>query len=295
MKLRRLAAAMGALLYGLLACQAHAAEKPEELTVAKLPPYNPHRVFVADVSFASMTDARVHVFDGDMERFVGEIDGGFAPGFAISPDHKTSYVATTYFARGGHGARTDVVEIIDNTTLDVTGEIVIPAKHGQAVPTPYNTILSEDGSRLYVSNITPPTSVTVIDTATKKVVSEIDTDACVLAYPSGNDRFSALCESGKALTIRLDAAGKEASRKLSDAFIDVDRDPAFVNAVRDGNKYLFVTFNGNAHGGFLGRCAGVRHFVVLAERSGAQGRMASGRLAADRAARGESSSLRRDA
>ncbi|AQH01073.1 amine dehydrogenase [Burkholderia sp. KK1] len=246
MKLRRLAAAMGALLYGLLACQAHAAEKPEELTVAKLPPYNPHRVFVADVSFASMTDARVHVFDGDTKRFVGEIDGGFAPGFAISPDHKTSYVATTYFARGGHGARTDVVEIIDNTTLDVTGEIVIPAKHGQAVPTPYNTILSEDGSRLYVSNITPSTSVTVIDTAAKKVVSEIDTDACVLAYPSGNDRFSALCESGKALTVRLDAAGKEASRKLSDAFIDVDRDPAFVNAVRDGNKYLFVTFNGNA-------------------------------------------------
>lgn len=247
MKRRRLATAMGAVLYGLLACQPHAgaAEKPEELTVAKVPPYSPHRIFVADVSFASMTDARVHVFDGDAKRFVGEIDGGFAPGFAVSPDHKTSYVATTYFARGGHGARTDVVEIIDNATLDVTGEIVIPSKHAQAVPTPYNTILSEDGSRLYVSNITPSTSVTVIDTAAKKVVGEIDTDGCVLAYPTGNDRFSALCESGKALTVKLDASGKEASRKLSEAFIDVDHDPAFVNAVRDGNKYVFTTFNGN--------------------------------------------------
>lgn len=247
MELRRLAAAMGALFYGLLACQSHAgaAEKPEELTVAKMPPFSPHRVFVADVSFASMTDARVHVFDGDTKRFIGEIDAGFAPGFAISPDHKTSYVATTYFARGSHGARTDVVEIIDNATLEVTSEIEIPAKHGQAVPTPYNTNLSQDGSRLYVSNITPSTSVTVIDTAAKKVVGEIDTDGCVLAYPSGNDRFSALCESGKALTIKLDAAGKEASRKLSDAFIDVDKDPAFVNAVRDGNQYVFTTFNGN--------------------------------------------------
>ena len=247
MKVRRLATAMGALFYGLLACQLHAgaAEKPEELTVAKVPPYSPHRVFVTDVSFASMTDARVHVFDGDTKRFVGEIDAGFAPGFTISPDHKTSYVATTYFARGSHGARTDVVEIIDNTTLDVTGEIVIPAKHGQTVPTPYLTNLSEDGSRLYVSNITPSTSVTVIDTAAKKVLGEIDTDGCVLAYPSGNDRFSALCESGKALTVRLDATGKEASRKLSDAFIDVDHDPAFVNAVRDGNKYVFTTFHGN--------------------------------------------------
>ncbi|BBU29583.1 hypothetical protein BTHE68_33170 [Burkholderia sp. THE68] len=247
MKLRRLAAAMGAVLYGLLACQSHAgaAEKPEELTVAKVPPFNPHRVFVADVAFSSMTDARVHVFDGDTKRFVGQIDAGFAPGFTISPDHKTGYVATTYFARGGHGTRTDVVEIIDNTTLDVTGEIVIPAKHAQTVPTPYLTVLSEDGSRLYVSNITPSTSVTVIDTAAKKVVGEIDMDGCVLAYPSGNDRFSSLCESGKALTVKLDATGKEASRKLSDAFIDVDKDPAFINAVRDGNTYLFTTFNGN--------------------------------------------------
>jgi methylamine dehydrogenase heavy chain len=236
-----------ALSYGLLAChtQASAAEKPEELTIAKVPPFNPHRAFVVDVSFGSMTDARVHVFDADTSHFVGQIDAGFAPGFAISPDHKTSYVATTYFARGGHGARTDVVELIDNATLEVTGEIEIPAKHAQAVPTPYNTTLSDDGSRLYVANITPSTSVTVIDTAAKKVLGEIDTDGCVLAYPSGNDRFTSLCESGKALTVKLDAAGKEASRKLSDAFIDVDHDPAFVNGVRDGRGYLFTTFNGH--------------------------------------------------
>uniref|UniRef100_E1TJR4 Aralkylamine dehydrogenase n=1 Tax=Burkholderia sp. (strain CCGE1003) TaxID=640512 RepID=E1TJR4_BURSG len=240
------AASILALSYGLLAChaQAGAAEKPEELTVAKVPPVNPHRAFVVDVSFASMTDARVHVFDADTSRFVGQIDAGFAPGFSISPDHKTSYVATTYFSRGGHGTRTDVVELIDNATLDIVGEIEIPVKHAQAVPTPYNTTLSDDGSRLYVSNITPSTSVTVIDTSAKKVLGEIDTDGCVLAYPSGNDRFTALCESGKALTVKLDATGKEVSRKLSDAFIDVEHDPAFVNAVRDGQRYLFTTFGG---------------------------------------------------
>jgi methylamine dehydrogenase heavy chain len=236
-----------ALSYGILtiSVSTSAAEKPEDLTVAKVPPFSVHRPFVVDVSFSSMTDARVHVFDADTSRFIGQIDAGFAPGFAISPDHKTSYVATTYFARGGHGTRTDVVELIDNTTLEVTGEIEIPAKHAQAVPTPYNTTISDDGSRLYVSNITPSTSVTVIDTAAKKVLGEIDTDGCVLAYPSGNDRFTSLCESGKALTVKLDATGKEASRKLSEAFIDVDHDPAFVNAVRDGRGYLFTTFNGH--------------------------------------------------
>jgi methylamine dehydrogenase heavy chain len=222
-----------------------AVEKAEDLTIAKMPAFSPHQVYVVDVNFSSMTDARVHVLDGDTDRYLGQINAGFAPGFAISPDHKTSYVAATYFARGSHGARTDVVETTDNTALQLTGEVVIPPKHAQSVPSPYNTSLSTDGKWLYVSNITPATSVTVVNTVTHKVAGEIDTDGCVLAYPSGNDRFTSLCESGKALTIVLGADGKEKSRKLSDPFIDVAKDPAFVNASRNGNTYWFTTFNGN--------------------------------------------------
>ncbi|WP_027781296.1 MULTISPECIES: amine dehydrogenase large subunit [Burkholderia] len=223
----------------------NAAEKPEELVVQKMPPWHPHEVYVVDISMPSMTDGRIHVYDADAKKLLGQIDGGFAPGFAISPDHKTSFVATTYFSRGSHGTRTDVVEMIDNTTLDHAGEIVIPAKHGQHVPSPYNTAFSADGKRLYVANITPAASVTVIDTVSKKVLSEIDMAACVLAYPSGNDRFTALCESGKALTVTLDANGKETKRTMSDTFIDVDKDPAFVNASRYKGDYLFTTYRGN--------------------------------------------------
>ncbi|WP_373321069.1 amine dehydrogenase large subunit [Paraburkholderia flagellata] len=238
------------LMAGGAAIAAHAAhvlatEKAEDLTIAKMPAYSPHQVYVVDVNFSSMTDARTNVLDGDANRFLGQIDAGFAPGFAISPDHKTSYVATTYFARGSHGARTDVVEMTDNTTLQITGEVVIPPKHAQSVPSPYNTSLSKDGKWLYVANITPATSVTVVNTATHQVASEIDTDGCVLAYPSGSDRFTSLCESGKALTVVLGANGKEKSRKLSEPFIDVAKDPAFVNASRSGNTYWFATFNGN--------------------------------------------------
>jgi len=122
---------------------------------------------------------------------------------------------------------------------------VIPAKHGQHVPSPYNTAFSADGKRLYVANITPAASVTVIDAVSKKVLSEIDTAACVLAYPSGNYRFTALCESGKALTVTLDANGKEMKRTMSDAFIDVDNDPAFINASRYNGGYLFTTYHGH--------------------------------------------------
>ncbi|CAG4906090.1 amine dehydrogenase large subunit [Paraburkholderia saeva] len=228
----------------MMSLHAAAVEKPEELTTAKMPAYSPHQVYVIDANFPSMTDGRVYVVNGDDGKLLGQIDGGFSPGLAISPDHKTTYIATTYFARGSHGARTDVVESTDNTTLQITGEVVIPAKHGQQTPTPYNTALSTDGKWLYVANITPATSVTVINLAAHRVTAEIDTDGCVLAYPSGNDRFTAMCESGKGLTITL-ANGKEKNRKLSEAFIDVDKDPAFVNAVRDQNTYWFTTFNGN--------------------------------------------------
>ncbi|WP_233344234.1 amine dehydrogenase large subunit [Burkholderia cepacia] len=224
---------------------ANATEKPEELVVQKMPPWHPHEVYIVDISMPSMTDGRIYVYDADAKKLLGQIDGGFGPGLAISPDRKTSFVATTYFSRGSHGTRTDVVEITDNTTLDHAGEIVIPAKHAQHVPSPYNTALSVDGKRLYVANITPAASVTVIDAVSKKVLSEIDTAACVLAYPSGNDRFTALCESGKALTVTLDANGKETRRTMSDAFIDVDKDPAFVNASRYKGDYLFTTYGGN--------------------------------------------------
>ncbi|RQT57549.1 amine dehydrogenase large subunit [Burkholderia cepacia] len=224
---------------------ANATEKPEELVVQKMPPWHPHEVYIVDISMPSMTDGRIYVYDADAKKLLGQIDGGFGPGLAISPDRKTSFVATTYFSRGSHGTRTDVVEITDNTTLDHAGEIVIPAKHAQHVPSPYNTAFSADGKRLYVANITPAASVTVIDAVSKKVLSEIDTAACVLAYPSGNDRFTALCESGKALTVTLDANGKETRRTMSDAFIDVDKDPAFVNASRHKGDYLFTTYGGN--------------------------------------------------
>ncbi|MDS0792441.1 amine dehydrogenase [Burkholderia pseudomultivorans] len=243
---RRTAAFATTLAFAAAACGgAHATEKPEELVVQKMPPWHPHEVYVVDISMPSMTDGRIYVYDADARKLLGQIDGGFAPGLAISPDHRTSFVATTYFSRGSHGTRTDVVEMTDNTTLDHTGEIVIPPKHAQHVPSPYNTAFSADGKRLYVANITPAASVTVIDVASKKVLSEVDMAACVLAYPSGNDRFTALCESGKALTVALDANGKETRRTMSDAFIDVDKDPAFVNASPYRGGYLFTTFSGN--------------------------------------------------
>lgn len=242
MTIKKRAAAAAAVL--AFACAATAAEKPEELTIQKMPAWHPHEIFIVDPSGDAATDGRVYLYDADARKELGQIDAGFLPGFAISPDHKTSVVATTYFSRGSHGTRTDVIEFTDNSTLDHAGETIVPSKHAQSVPSAWNTTFSSDGKHIYVSNLTPAASVSVVDARSRKLAGEVDMAACVLALPSGPSKFTALCESGRALSITLDANGKERHRVMSEPFIDVERDPVFANASPWQGSYVFTTFHG---------------------------------------------------
>src|SRR5579871_1373935 len=178
----------------------HSAAPPlpaEHLSVATLPPAGPHRVYMLDEAFLNEIDSRVNVFDGDTYRRLGQIDAGFNPGFNLSPDGKTSVVATTYFARGSRGARTDVVEFTDNSTLSVTHEIVLPSKRAETLPTYFNLGFSADSRLMFVSYVTPAASFGVLDPAKGTVLDEIDTAGCVMVIPSGPNRVSSLCESGR--------------------------------------------------------------------------------------------------
>lgn len=219
----------------------------EHLTVTTLAPNNPHRIYVLDDAFVNEIDARVHLFDGDTYRRLGQIDAGFNPGFNLSPDGKTSVVSTTYFARGSHGARTDVVEFTDNSTLSVTHEIVLPSKRAMTLPTYFNIGYSDDSHFLYVSYVTPAASFGVLDPAKGTVLDEIDTAGCVLVIPSGPNRVSTICESGRLLTVTLDAQGHEASRAMSDKFFDPDTDPIFVQGMPTTDGYAFLSFLGEIH------------------------------------------------
>jgi methylamine dehydrogenase heavy chain len=242
---------MRAALLSLATCTPLLAAAPplpaEHLTVTTLPPNNPHRIYVVDDAFVNEIDARVHLFDGDTYRRLGQIDAGFNPAFNLSPDSKTSVVSTTYFARGSHGARTDVVEFTDNSTLSVTHEIVLPSKRAMTLPTYFNVGYSNDSHFLYVSYVTPAASFGVLDPAKGTVLDEIDTAGCVLVIPSGPNRVSTICESGRLLTVTLDAQGHEASRAMSDKFFDPDTDPIFVQGVPITDGYAFLSFLGEVH------------------------------------------------
>jgi methylamine dehydrogenase heavy chain len=241
---------MRAALLSLATCTPLLAAPPlpaEHLTVTTVPPNNPHRIYVLDDAFINEIDARVHLFDGDTYRRLGQIDAGFNPGFNLSPDGKTTVVGTTYFARGSHGARTDVVEFTDNSTLTVTHEIVLPPKRAMTVPTYFNLGYSADSHFLYVSYVTPAASFGVLDPAKGAVIDEIDTAGCVLVIPSGPNRVSSVCESGRLLTVTLDAQGHEASRAMSDAFFDPDTDPVFVQGIPTTDGFAFLSFLGEVH------------------------------------------------
>lgn len=219
----------------------------EHLTLEKLPPRSPHWVYVVDYAFGNEIDARVHLYDGDTHRRLGQVDAGFTPGFNLSPDRSTLVVATTYFARGSRGARTDVVEFTDNTTLATKREIVLPPKRLQAVPTLFNVAYSSDGHFLYVAYMTPAASFGVLDPAKGTVLAEIDTAGCVLTIPSGPNRVSSLCESGRLLTVTLDDSGHEASRSMSDPFFDPDKDPVFAQGIVSARGFTFLSFLGQVH------------------------------------------------
>ena len=255
-----------ALLALLVNGSAFAAEPlaAEQLSVESLPPKSPHWVYVVDEAFSNEIDARVRLFDGDSYRHLGQIDAGFTPGVTQSPDGKTTAVATTYFARGGHGARTDVVEFTDNSTLSTAAEITLPPKRAMIPPSYFNLGYSADGRFVYVSYITPAASFGVLDPANKTVLGEVDTAGCVLVIPSGPNRVSSLCDNGRLLTVTLDPQGHEASRALSDVLFDPDADPIFVQGVPTTNGYAFVSFLGQGARRRLLRCATVDPGTVVA-------------------------------
>ncbi|MBS0393009.1 MAG: amine dehydrogenase [Proteobacteria bacterium] len=190
---------------------------------------------------------RLYLYDGDSHRQLGQIDTGFWPGVAFSADGKTTAVATTYFARGSHGARTDVLEFTDNSTLAITGEVILPSRHAQTIPL-HNVAFSPDQRLVYITNLSPATSFSVVDVPKKSVVGEVDTDGCVLVIPSGPRRVTSLCETGRLLSVTLDDGGHEVSRKMSAPFFSVDKDPIFVQGALSDSGIVFLSFLGDVYG-----------------------------------------------
>lgn len=211
-------------------------------TVLAFPP-EAHRAFVVDVEFESFVAGRVTVVDPDKKRVLGMVPTGFAAPSTLSHDQKTLYSADIWYSRGTRGTRTDVLTAWDSSTLSPAWEVLIPNKRAESLTQRYGLKTSADDRFVYVYNFTPSTSVTVVDTEAKAVVTEIAIPGCVLNYPVGKRRFASLCGDGSLQVVTLNDQGQETARSRT-PFFDPNAERLVERAVNVGDTYYFTTTTG---------------------------------------------------
>lgn len=191
---------------------------------------------------------RTALVDLDSGNMLGVIDGGWGITTPyVSSNGREIYVPETHYSRRSRGERTDVVTFYDLATLLPTGEVVIPPKRAiNALPVA-NAAVSDDGGFLAVFNMNPATSLSIVDVSARRFAGEIATPGCSLVYPAGNRRFAMLCLDGAMLLVTLDEAGQLLSRERSEPFFDAQKDPVTEKAARNGDTWLFVSFEGWVH------------------------------------------------
>jgi len=207
----------------------------------------PHWFWLSDILLH-----RTALFDGDSGALLGTISSGSAGvGFTIfplfSPDHREIYLAESYYSRGVRGERTDVVTVYDAATLAPLDEIPIPAQRAEYFPGNAASALSDDGRFVAVFNLTPMTSLSIVDVRARRFTSEVPAPGCSLVFAAGPRHFFMLCANGGALSVTLDDAGRAAQVERTAPFFDPQGDPITEKAVRRGADWLFVSFDGLIH------------------------------------------------
>ena len=210
--------------------------------------YGSHWVWVDDMSFFHMIDGRAYLVDADSGRMLGMLSpGGLFNKLELPADPPEIYAAATFYARGTRGERTDAITIFDRSNLRAIGEVIIPAKRHTSMATLAHSTLTDDGRFMVVYNMTPAQSVSVVNIQQREFIGEISTPGCAMVYGTGDRQFNMLCGDGSLLTVTVDDNGEEANKVRSAAFFDPQADPVTEKAVRFGDRWLYVSFDGIVH------------------------------------------------
>jgi methylamine dehydrogenase heavy chain len=232
--------------FALLAAAPAGADLPLEPIgrVATVPtPYSPHWVFVGDA--LGERTALVDIADG---RMLGTLDSGFGIPQTLHPTRRSEiYVIETHYSRGSRGERSDVLTIYDKASLAPVSEVAIPPKRALSATPVAHAALSDDDRFAAIFNLTPASSLSIVDLERRRFVTEIQMPGCSLVYPIGERRFAALCMNGGLLVIRIDDSGYEADKQRSEPFFDPETDPVTEKAARFGNRWLFPSYDGWIH------------------------------------------------
>lgn len=237
----------------LLASSAFAELQPEPTgMIESLPERWPaHWIIAHDAAFFHMSDGKFIVLDADSDdpnaRFKGFFNGAFIAYIAQASTRPEIYISETFRSRGNRGERTDVLTIIDKSSLAPVGEIVIPPKRSSNMPTAYNLQLVDDERIALVYNFTPAQSISVIDVVEREFLAEVPTPGCALAFPMAGRAFASLCSDATIMTVTLGDDGQQVSSSRTEPFFDVEADPLMEKpAMHEGIAY-FPTFLGNVY------------------------------------------------
>ncbi len=235
---------LAVVLLGGFAGTGSAQVPPEAIgRVETLPAEKPaHWVWAFDA-----VNSRVALIDLDDGRMRGIVDGGWGITTPLFPPGGGLLVPETHYSRGSRGQRTDVVTFYDGTSLAPEYEVVIPAKRAHNVLSVGNAALEDGGRFLAVANMTPATSLSIVDLERRTFAGEVPTPGCALVYGAGARRFISVCADGTLLLVELDGEGNAVRRLRSERFFDVDADPVTEKAVRRGDVWYFVSFEGVVH------------------------------------------------
>ena len=219
---------------------------PEEgVKVRELPLAGPHWVFVMNPFSGTLQVTSVFAVDGDALQVLGQMTGGITSAFAVSPDHTQFYMADTYYSRGARGDRTDVLTIYDARHLAPVGEVILPTKRQLSIPDSSEMTVTPDGRFVLVANLTPATSVSVVDVQNRSVAGEIETSGCAEVLIAGARRFVSVCSDGTMLTTEFGDDGKAtAQKRTAKPFFDIEKDPVFGVPARIGDDACFVSYRG---------------------------------------------------
>ncbi len=185
-----------------------------------------------------------YVFDAATGDMLGLLSlTTFTPAVEVNHSRGEIYAAESYYARGTHGERTDVLTIYDLPTLSPREEVKLPPKLA-ALPFRQYIGLLGDGRHVGVFNITPAFSVSIVDVVERTFVGEISTPGCALILPTEVLGFLQLCGDGTAQLVRLEANGEELKRQRSRVFFDLNTDPVFDKSVPTDAGWLLMSYLG---------------------------------------------------
>ncbi len=196
--------------------------------------------------FISSSREGGYIFDastGDMHGLISL--SNHTPAVQPHPGRREIYAAESYYARGVHGERTDVLTIYDYENLSPVAEVEIPKKIAVLPFREYIALMS-DGKHVGLFNMTPAQSVSIVNVEDRSFAVELSTPGCALIMPVSDNGFLMICGDGTLQLIRLDANGGEASRARSGKFFDVQVDPVFDRPLKTAAGWLLLTHEGEA-------------------------------------------------